>query len=277
MIGVLAPLLGGQVAPSSALAARRSAVAGESGSGPLEEERRALLGNNEAAAVAAAKKLGTHKSAAAEEVLLEVLASGTSPAVAEAALTALGAQTDERAWDTLALYAGHRSPALRRQALRSLAQLKGASTAPRTSELLVMALGDADQDVRATAAEALAARNDRAGLGRMMSLLRDNEPGVAEPLGALVTPALVPELAELLGTVNEDILANTLGAALKRKDLAEQLRVDLVRTLAKISSPMSTAALAEYAGSATGKGEKTEKDKAKKEAQAVLDQRSSSR
>jgi HEAT repeat protein len=164
---------------------------------------------------------------------------------------------------------------LRRQALRALVQIKGASTASRTSELLVTALGDADQEVRATAAEGLAARSDRAGLGRMMSLLRDNEAGVAEPLGSLVTPALVPELAELLGSVNEDILANTLGAAVKRKDLAEQLRVDLVRTLAKISSPMSTAALADYVGSSAGKGDKA--DKAKKEAQAVLEQRSNSR
>lgn len=271
---------------SPAAAAARGAVAApaaEEGAAALDGERRALLGDDDNAAVKAAKTLGGRKSGAATDALLEVLSTGTTPAVAEAALGALGASADEKAWDTLALYAGHHNPVLRKAALRALTGVKGskgagaedaeARGADRTSTLLVGALGDADADVRAAAAEVLAARGDRAGLSRMMALLRDNEPGVAEPLGVLATPALIPQIGELLGAVNDEVLANTLGSALKRKDLAEPLRVDVVRTLAKIAGVTSTGILADFMATGPGKSDKP----SKKEAQKVLDERSRDR
>ena len=271
---------------SPCAAAARGAVAAsaaDEGAAALDGERRALLGDDDAAAVKAAKTLGARKSAAATDVLLEVLATGTTPAVAEAVLGALGATADERAWDTLGLYAGHHNAAIRKAALRGLTAMKGGKApsaddaepkgGDRTSTLLVGALGDADAEVRAVAAEVLAARGDRSGLSRMMALLRDNEPGVAEPLGVLATPALIPEIAELLGAVNDDVLANTLGAALKRKDLAEPLRVDVVRTLAKIGGVTSTGILADFMATGPGKSDKP----SKKEAQKVLDERSRDR
>jgi len=269
-----------------AAAAARGAVAApaaEEGAAALDGERRALLGDDDTAAVRATKTLGTRKSGAATDALLEVLATGTTPQVAEAALGALGASPDEKAWDTLALYAGHHNPAIRKAALRALTGMKGskaagaedveANRADRTSTLLVGALGDADADVRAAAAEVLAARGDRSGLSRMMALLRDNEAGVSEPLGVLATPALIPQIGELLGAVNDEVLANTLGATLKRKDLAEPLRVDVVRTLAKIPGVTSTGILADFMATGPGKSDKP----SKKEAQKVLDERSRDR
>jgi len=271
-VGALGVFLAGPLVGTARAAAEGAAP------GAFDEERRALLGEDAAAAEKAAKVLGARRSPAGVEILLEALSTGTTPEICQAALAALGTAADERAWDTLALYSGHHAPAIRRAALRALTGMKPGrgddeAKTDRTSALLVGALGDADADVRATAAEVLAARGDRAGLDRMMVLLKGSEAGVAEPLGTLATPALIPQIAELLGAVNEDVLASTLGASLKRKDLADPLRVDIVRTLGKMGGVTTTGILADFVATGPGKADKPPK----KEAQKVLDERSRDR
>jgi hypothetical protein len=75
----------------------------------------------------------------------------------------------------------------------------------------------------------------------------------------------------MLGSVPDPILCSALGDMLKRGDFGpDPIRVEVVRTLAKVPGADSTTALVEYVAA-------TEKDKnrpSRLEAQKVVDERS---
>lgn len=85
----------------------------------------AELRKGDDAAVAAVKKLGELGTPKALDVLLDELATGLSPKVAKAALDVLAARREHESntFPVLSLYAHHRNPELRKQALTALAAL----------------------------------------------------------------------------------------------------------------------------------------------------------
>jgi hypothetical protein len=238
----------------------------------LESLRLALAGADDGAAIDAAGVLGTSGAAAAHEPLVELLASGATPARAEAALDALAKLSDahllgkdETTLEVVELYAGHRAPELRRRAIKVL----GGMADPRAVPTLMERLGDAAPDVRAAAAEALAARRETQALGRMFALLKVGDAGVAAPLATIATPDLVPQIAELAGTIDDGIIASALGEYVKRADVPDRLRIDVLRTIGRLSGAAATTALVEYVASVAAKDDRP----SKREAQKLLDQR----
>jgi HEAT repeat protein len=231
----------------------------------MAELRQKLFGEDLAAASAAAKRLGESGAPNAGEPLAELLSVGTGPAVAIDALTALALLKDARSIQVLTLYAGNRNVPVRRAAVMALAALPD----ERVVGTLLERLGDSAADVRAAAAEALAARQDARAAPRLYKLVAKNDPGAAAPLGAVIPPDEVPRLAELRGRVDDAVLAPALGEFLKRPDVADRLRVDVVRTLARIPGAAGTAALAEYLTSIPPGDTRASKD----EAQRAVDTR----
>ena len=270
--------------PSAAWAARahdghkkaKPAPAVVEPSGPsaaeIESLRQELIGPDDEAAAEAATKLGDAGSPRAVEPFLEVLAEGgRAPRVQSAldGLAKLGAahalRSDQAVVDALTLYAGHRAPDIRRRAVKALATV----SEPRVNATLVERLGDAAPDVRAAAADALASRRDGKAVPRLFALLSRGDAGVAPALAALATPDIVPRVAELAGTVDEEIIANVLGEYVKRADVPEKLRIDVLRTIGHLSGAVATAALADYLASVPAKEDRA----SKREAQKLLDQR----
>ena len=239
----------------------------------LDAARTALAGEDDAAAIAAAQSLAGAAAANAAEPLAELLAVGTSPARAEAALDALaklgagGALTAPRALEVLELYCGHHAPEIRQRAIKALGTIKD----PRVVPTLVARLGDVAPGVRAAAGEALAARKERAGTPRLFALVKRGDAGAASPLAALATPDLIPQIAELAGTVDDAVLATALGDYAQRSDVPDRLRLDVVRTIAKLSGAGATTALVEYVASVPAKEDRP----SKREAQKLLDQQGS--
>jgi HEAT repeat protein len=247
------------------------AAAGPS-SAELESLRQALIGGDDDAATEAAAKLGDAGTPRAAEPLLEVLAEGGRPARVQAVLDAfakLGAAhalpDGQAVVDALTLYAGNRAPDIRRRAVKALGTVPDAGV----TAALLERLGDAAPDVRAAAAEALAARHETKALPRMFALLSRGDAGVAAPLAALATPDLVPRIAELAGTIDDELVANALGEYVKRADVPEKLRIDVLRTIGRLSGAVATTALAEYLASVPAKEDRASKH----EAQKLLDQR----
>ncbi|HVT08268.1 MAG TPA: HEAT repeat domain-containing protein [Polyangia bacterium] len=238
----------------------------------IESLRQTMLGADDEAASEAADKLGEAGTARAAEPLLEVLAEGGRPVRVQAALDALGKlgaagalRGDEAVIDALVLYAGHRAPDIRRRAVKALGSVPDA----RVNGTLMERLGDAAPDVRAAAADALAARHEPRAVGRMFALLARGDAGVAGALAALATPDMVPRIAELAGTVDDELVANVLGEYVKRADVPEKLRIDVLRTIGRLSGAVATTALAEYLASVPAKEDRA----SKREAQKLLDQR----
>jgi HEAT repeat protein len=231
----------------------------------LAKVREILLGDDDTGAVDAAKALGQSSASNAFEPLVDLLSVGGPPPRIEAAVEALGALADARAIDVLETYAGHHSPDVRRRAVKALAAIKDPGVVPA----LLTALGDAAPDVRAAAADALAARKELKAGPRLLALVKRNDAGAAPALGLLATPELVPQLAELQGTVDDNVVASALGEYIKRDDVADGLRVDVVHTIGRLSGAAATTALVEYLASVPAKDDRP----SKKEAQKVVDEK----
>ena len=171
--------------------------------------------------------------------------------------------------DVLILYAGHRNAELRVHAVKAL----GAVADRRVTPVLVERLGDSDPKVRTAAAEALAARHDKQATARLLALVKRNDAGAAGPLGALATPDLIPQLAELQGGIDDGVLATALGEYIKRDDVADKLRLEVVRTIGKLSGAGATTALVEYLAVVPPRDDRP----SKREAQKLLDERGGGR
>ena len=126
----------------------------------LAKVREILLGDDDAAAADAAKALGQSGASNAIEPLVDLLSVGTTPTRAEAAIEALGALADARSVDVL--------ERLRRESRGRCAAARRQGPGrdqgrAHDAPVLIDALGDAAPDVRAAAADALAARKDTEG------------------------------------------------------------------------------------------------------------------
>ncbi len=236
----------------------------------IESLRQALIGADDEAATEAAAKLGEARTPRAAEPLLEVLAEGGRAVRVQAVLDAFAKlgeahalRADQAVIDALTLYAGHRSPDIRRRAVKALASVPD----PHVTAALLERLGDAAPDVRAAAADALAVRREAKAVPRLFALLSRGDAGVGAALAALASPDLVPRIAELAGTIDDEIVANTLGEYVKRSDVPEKLRIDVLRTIGRLSGAVATTALAEYLASVPAKEDRA----SKKEAQKLLE------
>src|SRR5205814_2139035 len=141
-----------------------------------------------------AARAPAHASAGANrevvDLLIQLLAAGTSAEREAAALGALAKIRDERAFDVIQLYTGHRRVEVRREAVAAL----GALGDPRGTATLIERLGDEAPEVRAAAAEALAARKEVHAVPRLVRLVRRGDAGAAPAAGQLATPEAVAEL-----------------------------------------------------------------------------------
>jgi HEAT repeat protein len=235
----------------------------------LDKVRAILFGDDDNAAADAAKALGQSGAANAVDPLIELLSTGAAPARAQVALEALGALGDPVAIDVLEVYAGNHSPDVRRRAVRSLGLIKD----DKARAPLLVALGDAAPDVRAAAADALAARKETKAAPRLLALVKRNDAGAAPALGLLATPDLVPQLAELQGAVDDNVVASALGEYIKRDDVRDEQRVDIVRTIGRLSGAAASTALIEYLASVPAKEDRA----SKREAQKLVDEKGSAK
>ena len=241
----------------------------------LDAVRALLLGDDDAASLEAATALGASGAANAADPLVELLAGGASAPRSAAALDALAKLGDSgalasgatatSAFEVLDLYSGNRTADLRQRAVKALGTMRDARAVPTLMERL----GDAAPNVRATAGEALAARRELKAAPRLLALVKKSDPGAAGPLALLATPDLVPHIAELAGSVDDGVLATTLGEYAKRPDVPDKLRVDVLRTVSNLPGAAATTALIEYIAAVPAKDDRP----SKKEAQKLLDER----
>jgi hypothetical protein len=223
--------------------------------------RKALLGTDEAAAAKAAETLGTSKDQAAHDTLLDALSSGLSVNVAPKALAALAAAPAPADVGVIRIYARHRAPSVRAAADAAL------SGYPEARKHLVRALGDTQAEVRAAAAVALAKAKAREGTERLFALLGKGDDGAVNAFGMMADPEMARAIGEQLGKVPDNALAKCLGLILVRSDFGpDEARVQVVRTIAKISGNAAIDALSNYVEATPAKPPRA----SRKEAEQVI-------
>lgn len=231
----------------------------------LAATRKALGGPDTKAAQAAAQKLGDSGAENAVGPLSEQLALGTTPLVAQEILSSLQRLKNPSAIQIITLYAGNRNVTVRTQAVKALAALSD----PRVVGTLIERLGDSAPDVRKVAAEALGERKELRAADRLFKLVSRNDLGAAGPYGVVMTADDVPRVSELRGRVDDAVVATALGEFIKRPEVADRLRYDVVKTLGQIPGAVATAALVEYVATAPEKDPRPSRD----EAQKLIDKR----
>jgi len=229
--------------------------------------KKALQTGDDVHADDAAKKLAASKDPKAGDVIVELLSLGMAPRQASLLLGGLGGRRDARAIDLIATFAHNRNVDLRKQAVALLGWSGDAKAVP----VLVDALSDTTPEVRAEAAQALGKRKERSAEKKLILLLERQDASAPAALAAIATPELVHRLAEKIGPIPDGLLCDTFGEILKRPDFGpDPLRVEIVKTLAKIPVDASTVALQEYIQAT----QKDPKRPSRVEAEAVVKQRS---
>lgn len=288
-------------APAAATTSAAPAVA----PGSEDALQRELRGKDEQA-LEAVRKLGALDTPRSTEILLGELSLGLSPKVTTAVLDVLLKRRAAESLPLLSLYAHHRSPELRKRAVQGLAALllpppaaapqansaapskdKGAKakpaapaapvlTAAQQAEVvpqLIAALSDASADVREVAAEALGTRREKAAEPALIQLLQRKDAAAPAALGQIGGAETARSLAEMIGSVPDRLLAETLGLLLIRPDFGpDPLRLEVVKTLGKLSGSQPIDLLNDYL-SATGKDKADKARPSRVEAQKIIEQR----
>lgn len=201
----------------------------------------ALRGADVAAAAKAAAELGGSPDPAHHEPLLDALATGVHPDVLVAGLTALTGTATKTDLQAIGAYVRYRNGAVRAAALRAFSKSIGDPT------LVIESLSVFDAPVRAAASEAAGRMKLTAAVPALLVLLDKGEAPAALALGAMADEALARTVAEHLGVAPDATLAVALGAMLARLEFGpETIRVDLVRTLSKLSGVEALDALEGY-------------------------------
>lgn len=243
------------------------------GAGELDALKQQLNGENDARAEEAARKLGELADPKALDAMLDALSVGAPPKVQATLLASLSGKKDPRAVEVLVAYAKNRNPELRKKSVNAIAELPPGDK--RVVPVLLEALSDSVEEVRATAATALGKRKERQAEGALVKLLQRNDQAAANALAQMATPELAHKLSEMLGQVPDALLCSVLGDMLKRPDFGpEPIRVEVVKTLSKVPGIDSTSALIEYVAT-SGKDPKEKMRPSRVEAQKIVDQRSS--
>jgi len=227
--------------------------------------RAQLAAPDSGTAGAAAAALGTIRTPAALDALLDALALGLAPDVAAAALDAVARHGAERSLPVLVAYAHHRNPGVRAHAVQALGAL---TASPPAGQALLAALGDEEAEVRGTAGRLLAWRRDARAVPALLALFASGDEVAGPPLAALAGADEALKVAELAGKAPDPLVAHTLGRMALRKDLGpEATYVGIVRALGAIPGDDSLAELRAVAAAAGVPGA------ARKEAQALVEER----
>lgn len=169
----------------------------------------------------------------ASNALSDLLRSGTPDRVTSAALEALGALGHRSSIDLLSEYARHRRPEVRVIAIQSLAGISDA----RVEAVLINGLRDSNEQVRATAAQAL---GDGGYSDSVSVLFQAYERGVREAcaaIGKLGDPDAADRLASYLGRGDLQTILEGLGEFLGRNDFDRDAKVRIVEQLLDLAGP----------------------------------------
>lgn len=220
-----------------------------------------LVGGDVAAAATAAAELGGSKVPAHHEPLLDAFSTGVHPDVLVAGLTALGPTATKTDLQIIALYTRYRNAAVRAAALRAY------STSIGDPALVMESLRAFDPAVRGNAADVAGRLKLTEAVPALLILLDKGEAPAARALGSMADETLARSVAEHLGVAPDAALAVAIGAMLVRTEFGpESTRVDLVRTLSKLSGVEAVNALEAYVAATPANPPR----QSRREAEAVL-------
>jgi HEAT repeat protein len=183
------------------------------------------------AALDAIQKSGDPVGASLVEVLLS---RGASVTVLGRALDTLGILAQPSSGAALAPYAQHRTPELRRAALRALIATKS----PLAGDVLRRALHGKDPAQRAIAARGLGELNVRAAVPELFGVLPKDVAEAAQSLGQLCVTGECEKLVGLLGKLRFEVMESAIVPLLLRPqtDVPDELKLQVIERLRRMAT-----------------------------------------
>lgn len=206
-----------------------------------EAKLRSADANAIADALAAAKQAG-HGAAAVAPAIEDLLRRGAPVALAKAAFEALGAIGSASSSAAIRPYVAHRSPELRKAAVRALAQTKG----PEAVAAFREGLRSSDPVVRGFSASGLGDLGAGDALPDLFLALDRSVSESAAAIGQLCAPADCEKFAGKLGAVPFDVMTSGFDSILFRTTpLPEQELLQIVGRLRELGTPEAGKYLAD--------------------------------
>jgi HEAT repeat protein len=219
------------VAVCLGLAQPRAAQAGQPAP-PVAKLSADLASGDPAKTSAAIDALGERGGHDALVALATFVRGGQPDALADRALTALGAARSPEALDALASMTRHRRASARVAVFGSVARIPG----ERANALLADGLRDSDAGVRGVCARSLGERHARSQIEPLFRAFERGVPEAAVAIGRLATAA---ELVRFHARLGQAPVQNMLGGyeqLLLRADIDEATKLDIIARLGEVAS-----------------------------------------
>ncbi len=164
----------------------------------------------------------------------QLLARGASVALLARAIETLGILGQPGSGAALAPYAQHRTPELRRAALRPLI----ATRSPLAGDVLRRALHGNDAAQRSFAARGLGELNVRAAVPELFSVLPKDVAEAAQSIGQLCTQAECAKFMDLLGRLRFEVMESGIVPLLLRPaaEVPDELKLKLIERLRRMAT-----------------------------------------
>lgn len=196
--------------------------------------QQALESGDEARAVAALETIASSGDAAGAPLVEQLLTRGASVTVLSRAIETLGILGQPSSGTALAPYARHRTPELRRAALRALIATKS----PLAGDVLRRALHGSDPALRAIAARGLGELNVRAAVPELFNVLPKDVAEAAQSLGQLCVGAECEKLIGMLGKLRFEVMESGMVPLLLRPqaDVPDDVKLRLIERLRRLAT-----------------------------------------
>lgn len=174
--------------------------------------------------------------------LVTMLRAGQSDAITERGLEALRGLAEPASLDCLAEFTRHRRAAVRRRAYAAIAAIQD----PRSRQLLEQGLRDSDRQVRGEAADLLGRIGARASLDLLFRAFERGVIEAASAIGRLGNTASVERFDEHLGHAPLSVMLSGYEQYLRRSDIDEDTKVEIVGRLGEVSGRTVREFLGQY-------------------------------
>lgn len=193
-----------------------------------------LESGDEAKALAALDTITKSGDPVGATLVEQLLSRGASVTVLSRAIETLGILGQPSSGTALAPYAQHRTPELRRAALRALVATK----APNAGDVLRRALHGSDASQRAIAARGLGELNVRAAVPELFSVLPKDVAEAAQSLGMLCVADECEKLVGFLGKLRFEVMESAIVPLLLRPqaDASDELKLRLIERLRRMAT-----------------------------------------
>ena len=200
----------------------------------LPAVQKALESGDEAKTLAALDTIMKSGDPAGATLIELLLQRGASVTVLSRAIETLGIMAQPSSGAALAPYANHRTPELRRAALRALIATKS----PLAGDVLRRALHGNDASQRAIAARGLGQLNVRAAVPELFSVLPKDVAEAAQSLGELCVGAECEKFMGLLGRLRFEVMESGIVPILLRPqaDVPDELKLKLIERLRRMAT-----------------------------------------